>query len=180
MVKAAVRGKKLDFMRPPSRAFGEDGADLIYVKDCGRAIALLHLADKLRHSTYNIGTGEALKNGTFAAAIKKILPDAQLDLPAGFDPGGPRRVFELDTPRLREDTGFEPQYDLARAIEDYISTHSPRGTWRYTLPEQGIVQEDVVKEPTPKKRDGKRIFLVVALVIVVVAILIRRFSQLVH
>ncbi len=33
----------------------EDGLDLTYVKDTGRAIALLRLADRLNHRTYDIG-----------------------------------------------------------------------------------------------------------------------------
>ncbi len=47
MVRAAVGGETLDFSLPRSRAFAEDGTDLSYVKDCGRAIALLQLAGKL-------------------------------------------------------------------------------------------------------------------------------------
>ena len=56
MVRAAVRGESLDFTSPQSRAFAEDGIDLAYVKDCGRGVALLQMAPKLRFSTYNIGT----------------------------------------------------------------------------------------------------------------------------
>ena len=119
MLRAALRGDALDYRTPPSRAFAEDGADIAYVKDCGRAIALLVLADKLRHSIYNIGAGTVMKNGALADAIRRLLPSARLDLPEGFDPEGPRRVFELDTTRLHEDTGFEPRYNLDAAVADY-------------------------------------------------------------
>jgi len=37
-----------------------------------------------------------------------------------------------------------------------------------------------VKKTTQKKRDGKRIMLIIGLGIVIVAFLIRRFSQLIH
>lgn len=120
LVRAAVNGETLDFMNPPSRAFVEDGADVCYVKDCARGIALLQLADKLNYNTYNIGTGKAMKYGKLAKAIRRVVPDARLDLPSGFDPDGPGRVFELDTTRIREDTGFEPQYDIDRAVADYV------------------------------------------------------------
>ncbi len=43
-------------------------------------------------------------------------PDADLDLPSGAQPTGQA----LDIPRLREDTGFEPNYDTAAAADDYI------------------------------------------------------------
>jgi UDP-glucose 4-epimerase len=121
LVRAAVAGKTLDFTRPPSRAYAEDGVDLCYVRDCSRGIALLQLADKLRYATYNIGAGKATKYGEFAAAIKRIIPDARLDLPDGYDPQGPGKVIELDISRIREDTGYAPQYDLERAVADYIA-----------------------------------------------------------
>ena len=76
MLRAALRGDALDYRTPPSRAFAEDGADIAYVKDCGRAIALLVLADKLRHSIYNIGAGTVMKNGALADAIRRLLPSA--------------------------------------------------------------------------------------------------------
>jgi UDP-glucose 4-epimerase len=46
MVRAAVRGEAPD-VTPP--AYGDDGSDLLYVKDCARGIALLQLADSLNH-----------------------------------------------------------------------------------------------------------------------------------
>lgn len=121
MVRAAVAGETLDFTQTTSRAFEKDGVDLCYVKDCARGIALLQLADRLRYSTYNIGTGRATRYGDLAAAIKSTIPHAGFDLPAGYDPQGPGKVFELDITRIREDTGFEPQYDLQQAVADYIS-----------------------------------------------------------
>jgi UDP-glucose 4-epimerase len=120
LVRAAVAGETLDFTRPPARAYAEDGVDLCYVKDCGRGIALLQLADNLHHSTYNIGTGKATKYGELVEAIQRIIPDARLDLPSGYDPQGPGVAVTLDIARIREDTGFEPQYDLERAVADYM------------------------------------------------------------
>jgi UDP-glucose 4-epimerase len=121
LVRAAVAGEALDFTRPPSRAYSLDGNDLCYVRDCGRAIALLQLAGELHYSTYPIGTGKAIRYGDLAADIRHIIPDASLDLPAGYDPQGSGKVFELDISRLHEDTGFEPQYGLQRVVADYIS-----------------------------------------------------------
>jgi UDP-glucose 4-epimerase len=121
LVRAAVAGETLDFTQPPSRAYSEDGVDLCYARDCGRGIALLQLADKLRYTTYNIGAGKVTRYGEFAAAVKRIIPDARLDLPGGYDPQGPGKVVELDISRIRQDTGYEPQYDLERAVADYIA-----------------------------------------------------------
>jgi UDP-glucose 4-epimerase len=51
------------------------------------------------------------------AAIREAVPEAELDLPA--DTGRPGTA--LDITRLRQDTGFEPEYDTVRAAADYIA-----------------------------------------------------------
>ncbi|MEV6128375.1 hypothetical protein AB0M05_16315 [Streptomyces violaceusniger] len=101
-------------------AFAEDGIDLNYVPDTGRALALLQLADKLNHRTYNVGSGRATTNAQLAEAIKKVAPDAQVDLPSGGDGGGTPPLV-LDISRLQEDTGYRAEYDTERAAGDYIA-----------------------------------------------------------
>jgi UDP-glucose 4-epimerase len=121
LVHAAVRGEAPDFSPPLSVPYAEDGFDTCYVKDCGRAIALLQTAAKLNHATYNVGTGRALKNKDVAEAIKDVIPDARIELRDGYDPNGPGEVFTLDTTRLRDDTAFVPSYDPERAVADYVA-----------------------------------------------------------
>jgi UDP-glucose 4-epimerase len=120
LVHAAVRGTAPDLSMLYSPAHAEDAVDMCYVKDCGRAIALLQLADRLSHRTYNVAAGRATSNGEFTAAIKKVVPDAQIDLPGGRDPNGPGEDVYLDITRLRQDTGYQPAYDTERAVADYI------------------------------------------------------------
>jgi UDP-glucose 4-epimerase len=120
LVHSAVRGD------PRAPAYADDAIDLIYVKDCARAIAMLQTATELAHSTYNIGSGHATSNAEVVAAIKRALPGAELPLEPGRSPHG--TVAYLDTTRLRADTGFEPQYSLDRAVEDYISWLRQTGT----------------------------------------------------
>ncbi|MGW0085390.1 NAD-dependent epimerase/dehydratase family protein [Streptomyces sp. NPDC003393] len=114
---AAVRGTTPDFSHLLVPAFAGDGIDLAYVKDTGRAIALLQLADKLNHRTYNIGSGRATTNAQIAEAIKKVIPEAQIDLPAG----GEAPHMALDISRLKEDTGYQAEYDTERAAADYLA-----------------------------------------------------------
>ncbi|MGP0032981.1 MAG: hypothetical protein ACLP4R_00135 [Solirubrobacteraceae bacterium] len=45
------------------------------------------------------------------------MPDAQVDLPTG----GEARQAWLDITRLRQDTGYEPAWDVERAAADYIA-----------------------------------------------------------
>jgi UDP-glucose 4-epimerase len=121
LVHAAVCGVEPDLSGLYAPAYANDGIDLCYVKDCGRALALLQMADRLNHRTYNVASGRATSNGEVAAAIKKVAPGAQIDLPAGRNPDGPRSDTYLDIARLREDTGYQPVYDTERAVADYVS-----------------------------------------------------------
>jgi UDP-glucose 4-epimerase len=57
LLSAAVLGEDPDLTPPRPPAYADDATDLCYVKDCGRAIALLMLADRLEHSIYNVSSG---------------------------------------------------------------------------------------------------------------------------
>ncbi|MEV0234333.1 NAD(P)-dependent oxidoreductase [Nonomuraea sp. NPDC050786] len=118
LVHAAARGAEPDLSTLRAGAHLGDGIDLCYAEDCGRAIALLQLAGRLGHRTYNVGSGRLTTNGEVVAAIRKLVPDARADLPEGRDPAP---AFWLDTTRLREDTGFEPAYDTERAAAAYLA-----------------------------------------------------------
>lgn len=120
MVHAAVRGIAPDFAGLYTPPYADNGADLCYVKDCGRGIALLALAERLSHRTYNVSSGRPTTNGEIAAAIRKIIPDAQSGLPAGRDPDGPAQDICLDISKIREDTGYQPGFDAELAVADYV------------------------------------------------------------
>jgi UDP-glucose 4-epimerase len=117
LVHAAVRGTKPDLSTLLTPAHREDAIDLCYVKDCGRAIALLQLADRLNHRTYNVASGRATSNAEIIAAIRKVIPDARIDLPTG----GTGQPVYLDISRIHQDTGYQPAYDAERATADYIA-----------------------------------------------------------
>jgi len=94
-----------------------DGLDLCYVKDTGRAIALLQVAEHLRYNTYNVASGRLTTNADVIDAIRSLQPGLNLELPQGATrPGNP-----LDITRLHNDPGYQPEYDTARAAADYIA-----------------------------------------------------------
>ena len=117
LVHAAASGRPLDLSALLATPRLEDGLDLCYVKDTGRAIALLQLADHLNHRTYNVASGHVTTNADVIAAIRRCAPEATLELASGARPSG----APLDITRLRKDTGFEPEYDTVRAAADYIA-----------------------------------------------------------
>lgn len=120
LVHAAVRGEPLDFSPPRQPVYADDGIDLCYVKDCGRAIALLQTTKRLSHPTYNVGSGRATTNREVASAIKRAIPAAKLQLVEGRSPHAPTEDTYLDIARIQKDTGYEPSYDAERGVADYI------------------------------------------------------------
>ena len=120
LVHAAVRGTEPDLSMLRSPAYADAGIDLCYVKDCARAIALLHTVQRLNHSTYNVATGRLTTYRQVADAISKLIPEARIELPDGRDPNGPRHDTYLDISRIREDSGYVPAYDVESAVGDYI------------------------------------------------------------
>jgi UDP-glucose 4-epimerase len=116
LVRAAVTGREPDLSRLLTPPLASDAIDLCYVKDTGRALASLQLAPKLNHRTYNVGSGRATSNAEVLAAIRRVIPDASVDLPDGNS----APPVHLDITRLREDTGYQPHYDVYSATADYI------------------------------------------------------------
>jgi nucleoside-diphosphate-sugar epimerase len=103
-LSAVLRGDE----PPPLHA--DDGGDVCYAPDAGRAIALLTTTPTLRHDTYNVSSGRPFTNREFATAL-----NANDLLPGGQQ--GPH----LDITRLTEDTGFTPAFDVPAAVADYVA-----------------------------------------------------------
>ena len=120
LVHAAVSGTTPDLSALHAPAYAGDGSDLCYVRDCARGIALLQLADRLSHATYNVASGRLTTNGEIAAAIRKAIPAARIELPDGHGPDGEGVGFYLDIRRIQQDTDYTPTYDTERAVADYI------------------------------------------------------------
>jgi UDP-glucose 4-epimerase len=118
LLSAAVRGEDPDLTPPRPAAYADDATDLCYVKDCGRAIALLMVAERLNHRVYNVSSGRLVRYGEVVAAINAAVPGARIALPEGRNPDRPPDNY-LDTARLRADTGFQPDYDVERTVSDY-------------------------------------------------------------
>ena len=103
----------------------EEVHDFIYAKDAARALTLLLHAPSLRYRIYNLGYGKLTKVGEFADAIRELIPNLEIHLGDG---PGPRNSTKtpmdinacVDISRLREETGFTPDYDPYRGAEHYL------------------------------------------------------------
>jgi UDP-glucose 4-epimerase len=116
-VYAAATGTPVNLSGVAGRLKADDGLDLCYVYDLGRATALLQTADTLRYATYNVASGRMTTNAEVIAAITSVVPDFELEL----EPGSSVPPTYLDITRLHEDTGYLPQWDLKRSVTDYIA-----------------------------------------------------------
>ena len=121
LISATVRGEDPDLTPPRPPGFADDGGDRCYVKDCGRAIALLMQAESLQHDTYNISSGRPVANQEFVTAVNAAVPGAEASLHPGRNPDAPTDDPYLDTTRLARDTGFEPDFDVRAGVEDYVA-----------------------------------------------------------
>ena len=113
-ISAVLRGET------PAPLHADDGGDRCYARDAGRAIALLMRTEALRHDTYNVSSGRPATNAEFARAIEAAVPGTKLDLLPGRA-AGPGEDPYLDITRLTEDTGFAPEFDVGRAVADYVA-----------------------------------------------------------
>jgi UDP-glucose 4-epimerase len=126
VVHNAVNGTPIDRSGETGRnveargIFAGDGGDMCYARDCGKGIALLQTADKLEHRCYNIGSGRFTSNGEMVAAVQKAVPGFQMELKDGTGPGFRPNAY-MDLSRISGETGYTPEYQIERAVEDYVA-----------------------------------------------------------
>jgi UDP-glucose 4-epimerase len=115
---AAVRGTTPSLKGVMLGTAADDAVDRCYIKDVGRAIALIQTSQKLANSIYNIGSGRSTSNLELVHALQEVVPGFMFDLPPGRN--SPLQMPTVDTARLRMDTGFSPKFDTSSAIADYV------------------------------------------------------------
>lgn len=111
-VEAACRG---DAIRMPN-----DGslADWTYGADAAQAAWLALTADVLPNHLYNV-SAQRLPIGQFTAAMRALLPDAQITVDPAERPGNAHAP--MDNARLVADLGFAPRYDFNAGLADYLA-----------------------------------------------------------
>ena len=77
------------------------------------------LAERLNHSIYNVRADGWWGTAKVVAAINAAVPVADIALPQGRNPDRPPDNY-LNIARLQDDTGFRPEYDVERAVPDYV------------------------------------------------------------
>ena len=114
MVFPSLEGKPADLKNLPEN----NTLAPVHVKDLARGYGLLHLAESLKHTVYNISSGNSYTFSAIAQIVKEIIPGA--DIRSG--PSSARvEPYCPSIQRAREDVGYIPEYaDLREGIRAWI------------------------------------------------------------
>jgi len=119
MAAAALKGGTHTFKEVNE----SESHDYVFVRDCARAISMIHLARKPKHTIYNIGLGEHHSLGDIARTLEKLFPGTKLNLGKGAGSDTtyvPQTDYDirtcLDISRIKEEFGWVPQYDLEKGL----------------------------------------------------------------
>ena len=132
MIGNAVAG------RPTLIPWGSERTmDCVYVRDLARAFVLAADVKTLGSPAYNIGTGDPVPPGRFAAAVKAAIPGARIEIGPGID-FAPGHYCVLDISRARRELGFEPAWPLKAGVADCVertrALFPPRGVAAPNVP----------------------------------------------
>lgn len=123
MVHGALKGGTVDLTEaagvPGGPACEDDETDLCYVKDCARAIQMVHMAPGLNHRVYNIGSGRATSNAQLREAVLRAVPGVRIVLQPGKSAGSRSNAY-LDLAHVTGDTGYKPEFMLESGVADYV------------------------------------------------------------
>ncbi len=103
---------------------GDQRNDAMYVGDVARAIYAALKAPRPEQWTFNIGSGRTSTPGEFLDAAALLFPDHKIQL--GHGSGGLGRSSQtyclFDISAARRQIGYEPAFDVAGGVRDYVET----------------------------------------------------------
>jgi nucleoside-diphosphate-sugar epimerase len=102
--------------RVEAEEIGDMKKDYTYVKDVAQGIFLAYEKEKPKYRLYNISGGKLIAIDEIVRAIRKVLPNVSVKV----GPGAGEILPYPDISRARVDLNYEPQYDIERAIADYV------------------------------------------------------------
>jgi nucleoside-diphosphate-sugar epimerase len=112
MTENSVSGKETDLSNVP----GDNRTHTVYARDVGEMTCLVHLAQSLQHSIYNVSDGDDPTMLEIAETVKEAIPEAEIRL--GPEQGkSPYSGVTMD--RVKEEFGYIPR-DVRKGIRAYI------------------------------------------------------------
>ena len=126
----AVRGEPL---AAHGESFNpEEGRDYAYVVDTARGIQAILDAPELPHDLYNLTSGVWITYREILNALAELAPgspapESVADNAAATARGAVPSRGPLSAHRLRQDLGWQPEYDLRAALADYLQWRRESG-----------------------------------------------------
>lgn len=99
---------------------GDHPCDFTYVADLARALVDAAEQPMLPELTYNVSGGVLRLRREFAAAVRHVLPDANIDAGSGIDHNRHLRGPSV-LARSHRDFGYAPQFSLEAGIADWVA-----------------------------------------------------------
>ena len=100
----------------PARPKPTTAATCVTSRTVALGIQMVHMADKLEHRIYNIGTGKVTRNAELVGYIQRIQPDFKADLA----PGGDATNRYMDLTRTTAEVGYTPRIGVENGLAEYV------------------------------------------------------------
>jgi UDP-glucose 4-epimerase len=114
LVEAGITGRTARIAQSETMA-----NEYIYAKDMGRAVDLAATAEAPTGLAFNIGNGFVTPFEELTATLRKLFPSVQIAIEPGEPPKS--KSQPLDISAAKRELGWEPQYSLEAALQDYAA-----------------------------------------------------------
>lgn len=117
MIRAAVKGEAAKITWP----YGP--AEILYGKDAAKGTVLAALKDSFKETLFHIGNGKMLSGDDIVNAVRKAYPGSDITLVKSDNPMPyPESRLASDFSRAKQELGYEPDYTIEKAVQDYGAT----------------------------------------------------------
>ena len=114
LLEAGIRGEVARIPQAQTMTF-----EYVYAKDMGRAVDLATTVPVPEKTTFNIGVGQVTTFDDLVAAVERQFPKLEVEVLPGKPPDVAVSV-PLDISRAKQYLGWEPEYTMDAAFEDYV------------------------------------------------------------
>ena len=114
LLEAGIRGEVARIPQAQTMTF-----EYVYAKDMGRAVDLAATVPMPEKNIFNIGVGQVTTFEELVGEVERLFPKLEVEVMPGKAPDVAVSV-PLDISRAKEHLGWEPQYTMSAAFEDYV------------------------------------------------------------
>lgn len=117
MIRAAVKGE------PAKVSWPYGPAEILYGKDAAKGTVLAVCKDKFKDTLFHIGNAGMVSGEDIVQAIRKKYPGSNIEIVKANNPMPyPESRLSSDFSRAKEQLGYQPDYPIEKAVEDYGAT----------------------------------------------------------